>query len=87
VLSERVPGLEEPGTVLAGHGRVVQMPRLHVAHHVAFPIARPTVSPNSVADPDPGSGAFLTHGSAIGFFQIPDLGSQTHNIEGLATIF
>jgi hypothetical protein len=51
VLSERVPGLEEPGTVVAGHGRVVQMPRLHVAHHVAFPMARPTVSPNSVSDP------------------------------------
>ncbi len=29
---------------------------------------------NSVADPDPGSGAFLTldPGSGIGFFQIPD---------------
>jgi hypothetical protein len=26
----------------------------------------------SVADPDPGSGAFLTPGSGIGFFQIPD---------------
>jgi hypothetical protein len=39
--------------------------------------------PNSVADPDPGSGAFLTPGSVIrdpgsgiGFFRIPDLGSQ-----------
>jgi hypothetical protein len=32
----------------------------------------------SVADPDPGSGAFLTHkpGSGIGFFRIPDLGSR-----------
>ncbi len=26
----------------------------------------------SVADPDPGSGAFLTPGSGIGFFRIPD---------------
>jgi hypothetical protein len=25
-----------------------------------------------VADPDPGSGAFLTPGSEIGFFRIPD---------------
>ncbi len=38
---------------------------------------------NSVADPDPGSGAFVTLGSGIGFFRIPDLGcpvceSQTH---------
>jgi hypothetical protein len=35
---------------------------------------------NSVADPDPGSGAFLTLdpdlGSGIGFF--PDPGSQPH---------
>ncbi len=33
-----------------------------------------------VADPDPGSGAFLTldpyPGSGIGFFRIPDLGSR-----------
>jgi hypothetical protein len=27
---------------------------------------------NSVADPDPGSGTFLTPGSGIGFFRIPD---------------
>jgi len=27
---------------------------------------------NSVADPDPGYGAFLTPGSGIGFFRIPD---------------
>ncbi len=26
----------------------------------------------SVAEPDPGSGAFLTSGSGIGFFRIPD---------------
>ena len=29
---------------------------------------------SSVADPDPGSGDFLTHGSGIGFF--PDPGSR-----------
>jgi hypothetical protein len=33
----------------------------------------------SVADPDPGSGAFLTPGSGIGFFRIPDLGSRIPN--------
>jgi hypothetical protein len=42
---------------------------------------------NSVADPDPGSGAFLTPGSGIGFFRIPDLGSQIHIFESLLTIF
>ncbi len=30
----------------------------------------------SVADPDPGSGAFLTPGTGMGFFRIPDLGSR-----------
>ncbi len=33
----------------------------------------------SVADPDPGSGAFLTPGSRIGFFPDPDLGSRIPN--------
>jgi hypothetical protein len=33
----------------------------------------------SVADPDPGSG--------IGFFQIPDLGSQTHIFESFLYLF
>jgi hypothetical protein len=34
----------------------------------------------SVADPDPGRGAFfiMDPGSGIVFFPIPDLGSQTH---------
>ncbi len=48
----------------------------------------------SVADPDPGSGAFLTPGSGIRnrFFpdpgsRIPDPGSQTHTFESLVTIF
>ncbi len=41
----------------------------------------------SVADPDPGSGAFLTpgSGSGIGFLRIPDLGSQTHIFESLVS--
>jgi hypothetical protein len=37
---------------------------------------------SSVADPDPGSGAFLTPGSGIGFFRIPDpnfLGKKFYN--------
>jgi hypothetical protein len=33
----------------------------------------------SVADSDPGSGAFLTLGSGIVFFRIPDLGSRASN--------
>ncbi len=41
----------------------------------------------SIADLDPGSGAFLTPGSGKGFFRIPDLGSQTHIFESLMTIF
>jgi hypothetical protein len=48
----------------------------------------------SVADPDPGSGAFLTPGSGIGFFRIPDPGSrisdpgsQTHIFESILKIF
>jgi hypothetical protein len=56
----------------------------------------------SVADPDQGSGAFLTSGSGFGIgffrisdsgfripvpgFRIPDLGSQTHIFESLVTI-
>jgi hypothetical protein len=45
----------------------------------------------SVADPDPGSGAFLTPASdpesGIGFFWIPDLGSQTHIFKSFVTKF
>ncbi len=43
---------------------------------------------SSVANPDPGSGAFLTldPGSGIGFFRIPDLGSQTHIFDSLIKI-
>ncbi len=40
-----------------------------------------------VADPDPGSGAFLTPGSGIGLFQVPDLGSQTLIFESVVTIY
>jgi hypothetical protein len=41
----------------------------------------------SVADPDPGSGAFLTPGSGIRKKPIPDPGSQIHIFESLVTIF
>jgi hypothetical protein len=43
----------------------------------------------SVADPGPGSGAFLTLDprSGIGFFRIPDLRSQIHIFESFLTIF
>ncbi len=41
----------------------------------------------SVADPDPGSGAFLTPGSGIRNRFIPDPGSQTDIFESLVTIF
>jgi hypothetical protein len=42
---------------------------------------------SSVADPDPGSGAFLTPGSGIRIRSLPDLGSQTHTFKSLVTIF
>jgi hypothetical protein len=45
-----------------------------------FPIPDPVS--RSVADPDPGSGAFLTPGS-----EIRDPGSQTHIFERLVTTF
>ncbi len=41
----------------------------------------------SVADPDPGYGAFLTPGSRIRNRFFPDPGSQTHIFESLVTIF
>ena len=46
----------------------------------------------SVADPDPGSGGFLTPGSGIRnvFFsgsRIPDPGSQDHILKSFLTIF
>jgi hypothetical protein len=39
----------------------------------------------SVADPDPGSGAFLTLGSGTGFFWISYPRSQIHIFESLMT--
>jgi hypothetical protein len=42
---------------------------------------------SSFADPDPGSGAFLTPGSGIRNRFIPDPGSQTHIFESLVTTF
>jgi hypothetical protein len=52
---------------------VLEDARLY-ANHARY-VTVPTVS---VADPDPGSDAFLTPGpgSGIGFFRIPDLGSR-----------
>jgi len=43
----------------------------------------------SVADPDPGLGAFwpLDPGSGISFFRIPDPGSQDHIFKSFLTIF
>ena len=41
---------------------------------------------SSVADPDPGSDAFLTPGSGIRKRFFPDLGSQIHIFESLVTI-
>ncbi len=46
-------------------------------------IIRKTPIKTSVADPDPGSGAFLTPGSGIRNRLFPDPGSQTHIFESL----
>ncbi len=47
------------------------------------------VAKSSVADPVPGSGAFLTldPGYGVGFFRIPDPGSKTHIFYSLITNF
>ncbi len=47
----------------------------------------PTCIFSSVADPDPGSGDFLTPGSGIRNRFFPDPGSQIHIFESLLTIF
>ncbi len=46
-----------------------------------------TVVADSVADPEPGSGVFLTPGSGIRNRLFPDPGSQPHIFESLVTIF
>ncbi len=68
---------------------------LHFFHFFGFFCRRemdqlnpdPTLIGNSVADPDPGSGAFLTPGSGIWNRFFPDTGSQIHIFESLVTIF
>jgi hypothetical protein len=40
----------------------------------------------SSANPDPGYGCFLTTGSGIDIFRIPDLGSQTHISERIVSL-
>ncbi len=55
-----------------------------IMHHLSISLKTGLVI-GSVADPDPGSGDFLTLGSGIGFF--PDPGSQTHIFERIVTIF
>jgi hypothetical protein len=54
---------------------------------ILFPVPPATSTGKcSVADPDPGSGAFLIPGSELIFFQISDPGSKTHP-ESLVKIF
>jgi hypothetical protein len=54
---------------------------------MGFYSSRPIDPPGSVADPDPGSGAFLTPGSGIQKKISPDPGFRTHIFESLVTIF
>ncbi len=66
--------------VQVGHGNPEQRWSFNVLCYTA------TVC-SSIADPDPESVTFLTPGSRIGFFRIPDLGSQTQIFESLFAIF
>ncbi len=64
--------------------------RRHVAPHLSFVqnyCSKSYAKFCSVADPDPGSRAFLTPGSGIRNRFFPDPGSQTHIFESLVTIF
>jgi hypothetical protein len=60
--------------------------RIH-STHLTFVYQNYNIFFISVADPDPGSGAFLTPGSGIRNRFFPDPGSQTHTFESLVTIF
>jgi hypothetical protein len=58
---------------------VILAVQVHLGNMVPVPAYRSVgdrltflLMPITVADPDPGSGAFLTPGSGIGFFRIPD---------------
>jgi hypothetical protein len=52
---------------------------------IEYKILKKTFS--SVADPDPGSGAFLTPGPGLRNRFFPDPGSQTHIFESILKIF
>jgi hypothetical protein len=58
-----------------------------ICQKVQQALNHPHKAKTSVADPDPGSGAFLTPGSGIRNRFFPDPGSQTHTFESLVTIF
>jgi hypothetical protein len=81
--------VDRPGGLEVEHWEL-GIPRVAVLLVHAPPQLRPFVHhrlppasmvADSVADPDPGSGAFLTPGSGIRdrFFRIPDLGSRNPN--------
>jgi hypothetical protein len=66
----------------------------HVDSQIQIRLIENVIALLSVADPDPGSGAFLTPGSGIRnrFFpdpgsRIPDPGSQDHIFKSFLTIF
>jgi hypothetical protein len=52
-----------------------------------FWIRNTRIKNTGVADPDPGSGTFLTPKSGIQNRFFPDPGSQIHTFESLGTIF
>ncbi len=72
-------GLYKPRLVLSWTPEVFSWPsQAPKKHNLAFRSTN-NYSTGSVADPDPGSGAFLTPGSRIGLFRILDLGSRIPN--------
>ncbi len=77
------------GAASAVRGRLATGNNLTVILHRFPPFFEQSMLGSSVADPDPGSGAFLTPGPGSGirnrFF--PDPGSQNHIFKSLMTIF
>jgi hypothetical protein len=68
------------------HGFAVFRIRIRILPSTSKKLRKTLIS-TSIADPDPGSGAFLTPGSVIRNRFFPDPGYQTQIFENLLTIF
>jgi hypothetical protein len=78
--------LENAGRENSARATEVQQLRIELQRYISE-VGEVARLGTSVADPDPGSGAFLTHGSGIRNRFFPDPRSQTHIFESLVTIF